>query len=68
MGLYLPTVGFLHIVSCEITSITSLNDNREAYIIFYIRTASELDFSVFKSMEGVDTYQHSPCIAYNINI
>jgi len=35
--------------------------------MFYIRTATELDFSVFKSMEGVDTYQNSPCIVYNID-
>jgi hypothetical protein len=70
MDLHLLKVGFyvLFLVKLMWISIISLNDNRVGYIIFYIRTASELEFSVFKSMEGVDIYTYSPCIAYNIDI
>lgn len=49
-------------------SVTSLNGSRVRHIVACIRTPSELGFSIFKSVEGVHTYRHSLCVAYNIGI
>ena len=56
MGEYVYYI--LFVVKVIWISVTSQNYNSVGYIILYIIAASELDFGIFKSVEGVATYRH----------